>query len=672
MRPRMSDIKQVRLPQFHDQAESVRGQFLQALPVIVYFLVMFYTVILLYGTQYTMVVSLGTLVFQSNYKKKHSVRSLVLLVLQQMFLAALAYIATWNLALTLILNLTVPFWLIFSKASQFNQLGYFSTLMPFTFLQLIPLSWEESLVQYQAMGLCCAMVFAAILIYPKLVRKKSGICTERQVMQLLGCILEKSLNHEELEDDLKELFRLQRLLYQEAAQKRGKTHIVTTKGKLQYMFASLIQRTTYLVSTQSHVLLPAAEEDRQLALMMAEYMKEAGTVDFLSGDRDATMHLETRGRELLHMAEKRRDIFHRHVTTFFRMFLFILHQADIQEEGLLSEQWEVPAGHRFRERLLARFRPDTFEMRFALRMSIVLMTGMVFNQLFPEGHSYWFVMNAFLLLRPMYEDSNYRMRTRFIGTAAGCLILSLILPFCESTGSHLLLAGIMVVCMYTATPGTITHALFVTCFALTMTTLAIQETTAMLLRMAYVAASVLFVLVVNRFFFPTSMGSQFRYNFQMLFHMHHMYLRILEDSLTHPMDYWRICDAQIQYHLVHAQIRKDLPGAEKDEKDRAYFLKILEVAWCMASEVQQMFFLVKHKKRGADERRIMERYIWYTDYVLNQIQEMLHLKKEKKLKNIAGMKYQRFIPGEPELSSLMTQYARNLSRLYVLVLRRVR
>ncbi|HJA12249.1 MAG TPA: FUSC family protein [Candidatus Mediterraneibacter merdipullorum] len=672
MRPRMSDIKQVRLPQFHDQAESVRGQFLQALPVIVYFLVMFYTVILLYGTQYTMVVSLGTLVFQSNYKKKHSVRSLVLLVLQQMFLAALAYIATWNLALTLILNLTVPFWLIFSKASQFNQLGYFSTLMPFTFLQLIPLSWEEFLVQYQAMGLCCAMVFAAILIYPKLVRKKSGICTERQVMQLLGCILEKSLNHEELEDDLKELFRLQRLLYQEAAQKRGKTHIVTTKGKLQYMFASLIQRTTYLVSTQSHVLLPAAEEDRQLALMMAEYMKEAGTVDFLSGDRDATMHLETRGRELLHMAEKRRDIFHRHVTTFFRMFLFILHQADIQEEGLLSEQWEVPAGHRFRERLLARFRPDTFEMRFALRMSIVLMTGMVFNQLFPEGHSYWFVMNAFLLLRPMYEDSNYRMRTRFIGTAAGCLILSLILPFCESTGSHLLLAGIMVVCMYTATPGTITHALFVTCFALTMTTLAIQETTAMLLRMAYVAASVLFVLVVNRFFFPTSMGSQFRYNFQMLFHMHHMYLRILEDSLTHPMDYWRICDAQIQYHLVHAQIRKDLPGAEKDEKDRAYFLKILEVAWCMASEVQQMFFLVKHKKRGADERRIMERYIWYTDYVLNQIQEMLHLKKEKKLKNIAGMKYQRFIPGEPELSSLMTQYARNLSRLYVLVLRRVR
>ena len=93
-----------------------------------------------------------------------------------------------------------------------------------------------------------------------------------------------------------------------------------------------------------------------------------------------------------------------------------------------------------------------------------------------------------------------------------------------------------------------------------MTSLAMGETaTAVFLRMSYVAASVLFVLVVNRFFFPTSPRSQFRYNLQMLFHMHHMYLRILEDALTNPPDYWRICDAQLQYHMVHGQIKQDLP-----------------------------------------------------------------------------------------------------------------
>ena len=92
----------------------------------------------------------------------------------------------------------------------------------------------------------------------------------------------------------------------------------------------------------------------------------------------------------------------------------------------------------------------------------------------------------------------------------------------------------------------------------------------------------------------------------------------------------------------------------------------------MASEIQQMLFHVKHKKGNLAERRIMEQYIYYTDHVLNQIQEMLHLKKEKRIKNIEGMKYQRYIEGRPDLSALMTQYARNLSRLYVIVLRRYR
>lgn len=49
---------------------------------------------------------------------------------------------------------------------------------------------------------------------------------------------------------------------------------------------------------------------------------------------------------------------------------------------------------------------------------------------------------------------------------------------------------------------------------------------------------------------------------------------------------------------------------------------------------------------------------------------MLHLKKEKRIKKISGMQYQRYIEGEPELSRLMDEYARNLSSLYVLVLQK--
>ena len=89
------NMKQVRLPQFHDRAESVWAQFLQALPVIVFFLIMFYSVIFFFGMEYTTIASLVTVIFQGNYKKrKVPTVPLISLLLQQLLLLGLAYIAT--------------------------------------------------------------------------------------------------------------------------------------------------------------------------------------------------------------------------------------------------------------------------------------------------------------------------------------------------------------------------------------------------------------------------------------------------------------------------------------------------------------------------------------------------------------------------------------------------
>ena len=624
---------------------------------------MYYAVLFLFGMQYCMVVSLATLLFQVNYKKQHTASSLAYLIIQQLILAVLAYVATFNLTCCLILNLIVPFWLIFSKTSPFNQLGYFSTLMTFTFLQFMPVDLKGFFTQIGAMMFCCSVLFIAIPLYSRLHPEIAVNNTEMECMTLLGTVLEKSLNRENTQTEMSRLFELQRVLYQEAYQYRGKKHVVTSVGKLKYMFALLMQRAVYFVSGESRILSPKEERERVYARKLAEYMKRAGKRDFMNGE---TKELMQTGRKLLREADKEKEYFYRSAADFIRMFLLILHQQG--KKHIVDQRWEMPVKQRLKEHFLYRMRPDAFEMRFAMRMSIVLMIGLAFNMISAERHSYWFVMNAFLLLRPMYEDSNYRMKTRFLGTVCGCIIVALITPLFSGYTVYLAFAGIMVACMYTATPGTIIHALFVTCFALTMTTLSIGQAAAVFLRMIYVIAAVLFVLIINRFFFPTSMGSQFRYNFEMLFHMHHMYLRILEDSLTDPLDYWRICDAQIQYHMIHAQIRQDIPKTTK-ESEEEYYLKLLSITWRMASEVQQMLFHVKHHRRGADAREIMEQYIYCSDYILNLIQEMLQLKKEKKLHGIDIMKYSRHIDGEPELSRLMIQYAQNLSDLYLLVLK---
>ena len=264
-----------------------------------------------------------------------------------------------------------------------------------------------------------------------------------------------------------------------------------------------------------------------------------------------------------------------------------------------------------------------------------------------------------------YEDSKYRMKTRFIGTAAGCVVISLLLPYFPGASGHFFLAAVMVICMYTATPGTRIHGAFVTCFALSMSTLAMKETLAIELRMVYVAAAVLLVLVVNKFFFPTSMGQQFRYNFQMIFHMQHMYLRILERSLTGRLDHGVICDAQIQYHMLHEQVLEYLGKISLEES--GYYRQVLDITWKMMAEMEQILFLVNIDRRGVLQEGIMENYISYTDYVLNQIQQLLHIRQERHIKKIKEMHYQRWVDNDSELSYLMTRYAKNLSSLYRMV-----
>lgn len=222
--------------------------------------------------------------------------------------------------------------------------------------------------------------------------------------------------------------------------------------------------------------------------------------------------------------------------------------------------------------------------------------------------------------------------------------------------------------MYTATPGSRVHAAFVTCFALSMTTLAMEESLAIWLRMVYVAAAVLLVLIVNKFFFPTSMGQQFRYSFQRIFHMQHVYLRILERSLTGKLDYRIICDAQIQYHMLHEQVLEYLGKLTLAES--GYYRKVLDITWKMMAEMEQIIFLVNIDRRGVLQEGILGNYISYTDYVLNLIQQMLHMRQERHVKKIKEMHYQRWVDNDSELSYLMTQYAKNLSRLYRMVSRK--
>ena len=84
-------------------------KFSAAFPVICFFLCLFFGVVNIFGSQYVMIVSLVTVLFQVNHKKRNTLKSLLGVSALQLMLCFLAYIATLNFPLSMLLNLTVPF-----------------------------------------------------------------------------------------------------------------------------------------------------------------------------------------------------------------------------------------------------------------------------------------------------------------------------------------------------------------------------------------------------------------------------------------------------------------------------------------------------------------------------------------------------------------------------------
>ena len=647
---------------------SIRNKFLKAWPPIFVFLFLFCTIALLFGVNYILVVSVATVVFNSQRRKTHTIPQVFLVIVTQLVLTVVAHLATLNLPLCILLNMAVPFFLVLWKSSQFNQVGYFSYVMCFVFMQLMPRPFPQFCTQLLAMAYAMAVFAVALLLYDLKKKKTKDDSLAQKGLHLLAEAVGAMADGERKEETADSVFGVQQELYKGAYQSGGLTHLVSGEGKIHYMFALLFRRAVYFLRDPYRVRTYTEEPLRNFLRELATYMEKASNSSFRQEKDRETLLKE--GETLLERAECRKIEIAVFAQNFLRLFLLILREIGQGKTKKLQRSWQLPEQRRPIRYFLSRLHLNAFEFRFAMRLSVVLTVSFVYNVAFPTEHSYWLALNAFILLRPMYEDSANRLKTRFLGTVVGCVIIHFFLLAVHGTGAHFLVGAIMSMGIYMEKPGSFSQAIFVTSFALMMTTLAIPQPVAIELRLLYVAASVALVFVVNRFFFPTSMRNQFQYNLQILFQMEHRYLHMLEQSLRKPVDYGNICDLQIQFHMVYDQLLQYLE--KLSDEDKRFFQKLLSVCWMLLSDAEQMLFLINSRRVQTLNAAQMERYLDLTGYVLGEVQKAMNVRPSGHRENVSMAGYQPTMEGEPALSMLMERYAKQISRLYRMVLLRRR
>lgn len=582
----------------------------EALPVIVFFLTAFLSVYFLFGIRYVMIVSIITVFFKTRYKKKdNTIVRYVRLILVGSFLVVLAYISSLNFLLCVLLNLIVPFILVFTQSTQFKPKGYFSYAMLFIFLSLLPPEnpeglWEELIVFW----FCVLLLAIFIGVYFKCFETASS---QTLTTQYIFCEISDMMFLLFQPEKKKELERrFEKLLhdFHHASYHQDFFTVRTKDNQIHDMVETLIQRFSYLIADdewrgemdEEGILLLA-----RLATFLKETAMELGEPSFEKQIKTAQMHLDR-----MVVPEGRIRIFCR---SMLHMLILILKTRSEKTTPMQKISWIN--WKELWHQVQTRFSFESFETRVAMRVSAVMTISCIISYILPVTHSYWIPLNAFLLIQPSCEESSYRMKTRPIGTVIGCCIEFLVHPFLPGIAGQLAFALVMISFMYCAAPGTWYQPIFSTCYALTLAGMTMNETTAITLRMLFLMCAVMVVFIVNRFFFPVRREALFRYNIRALFRLNRSYWRMIEKGLERDTDLSVSGEILTYFHMIYEECigywkkHPNLPSYEGIQM-------ILLTLWHMFSELEQMHYLVRTGAILPDEKK--------------QVQEMI----EKVIKNL--------------------------------------
>ena len=587
-----------------------RAQLVGTLPVIVFFIALFWIVQLGFGDQYLLAVSPFTTLFETRLDKYNQPGQYARFFLVSALALVGARLAVTNVALCVIVNLAMPFALVFMRSSQLNPRRYFPYTMLFAFLQLRPVNLVSAFAtQAAVLAACCATLSVGLLLAGALRhRAREARSRLHDCVRRLADDLAEAADHG-IDDELRsELLALRREFAALAYSAREDSTAPPRTTNLLDMLATLAQRTAYLTGNFDWSGRHGAEHAALLAELSGLTRELDAVVDANAGTARRAV-LANRTRVLLDALDVEEPRFRIFCRSYLNMLLLILRTADDPRQRV----WHMSATHAARTALF-RKRPtlDSFEMRFSVRCGIVLAVSCSVNLLLPVDHLYWYVLHAYLLLQPFPDESSRRMRTRMAGTALGCVFVHAVALLNLGWVGVMVLGMVLVAPLYAATPGTVTSAFFATAYAVTMASVSIDDGYATMMRLASLALAVVTVALVNRFVLPTSDRRLFAADVRQLFAMVRRTWRLVRETLDDRVDTVVSSERLLHFQMVHTQANSLLESISAAGEKNA---EIAEVArygdaaermlfclWEIGCELEQLELLVRLGAVRDDER----------------------------------------------------------------------
>lgn len=593
-----------------------RDRLVETLPTIAFFIALLWIVTLGFGSDYLLVVSPYTTLFETRLGKYNPPTQYARFFLVSALVLVAARVAVSGPVQSVLVNLCVPFFLVFMRSSQLNPRRYFPYTMLFCWLELRPGAIVGTLwTQAAVLATSCGLLSACLLV-AGVARHRADEPRERlheYVRRLAEDLRAASVAG--VDGPLAgELLRLRSDFARLAYTAREDSCAPAPVADLLDMFATLAQRTAYLTGSSDWAGDHAEEHGRALA-GLADLTDELD-VALRLGSGAACEALLPRARALLAEAHAREDRFRIFLRSYLNLVILILRTAAAPHR----RPWRLTPRGLVR---VAAFRKrptlDSFEMRFAVRCGAVLAVSCTVNLLFPVERLYWFALHAFLLLQPFPDESTRRMRTRMAGTVVGCVFVHAVALLNLDYAGITVLGMLLVAPLYASTPGSVSSAFFATAYAVTMASVSIDDSYATGMRLASLALAIVTVAIVNRLVCPTSDRRLFVANVRQMLGIVERYWDLVHATLVGRVDTVVSSETLLHFQMVHTQAARyveDLERGAATDPEVAGVARYRNAAertvsclWEVMCELEQLELAVRLREVRPEETETFERII---------------------------------------------------------------
>ena len=303
----------IKVEDYYNMIITFKKNMKTELPVISISIFLFLTLWIFFEKYNMILPPFLTLYFKVKYQQEFRIRELIKNYLMILTIAFMSFLAGESLIFCILINLAVPFFIVYFLTNKFTPKSYFVYGMAFVFMQLMPI--PSSLLP----------------------------------------------------------MRIGALLY---------SFIVLTVA-LFFSFKYLKKEKKY-------------DKLREKLLLLSQQIKKLAFGE----------SIEEEGERL---------------ESILNLLKIALLGINLKDHNRNEREWKIPLEENKVKNFHKAFEIDIFQIRFALRLSVVLCISFTFVFISKLEHSYWVPMSAFLMLMPYAEESKQKITNRILGTIFGII-----------------------------------------------------------------------------------------------------------------------------------------------------------------------------------------------------------------------------------------------------------